>query len=130
MLDTDTFKSYVRLYKDKQNFEEKLKNIKKQLLEKEQFLIENLTDNEMSKISIAGKTIYTKINVYAVIKNRADAISVLKNTGYEDFVKEGINSQSVSKLVRDLIEENGALPDGFGDVITKGSSMKLGITNS
>lgn len=130
MLDTDTFKDYVTLHNKKKRLEVELKDVKASISDKEQFLIDNLADNDMSKISISGKTIYTKVNVFAKIKSRAEAIQVLRDEDFGEFVKEGINAQSISKLVRDLIEENGELPEGFGDVITKGSKSVLGVTNS
>jgi len=128
ILDTKTFKEYVALNNKKKELESELKEVKEQIVEKEPFLIDNLINNDMTKISIAGKTCYIKINTFAVIKNRADAIQVLRDTGYEDYIKEGINAQSISKLVRDLIEENGNLPEEFGDIITKGQVSKLGVT--
>lgn len=130
MLDTQSYREYVRLYNDKKDLEKKLKDTKKELLDKEQFLIENLADNDMQRISILGKTLYTKVNTFAVISNKSDAISILRQEGYGDFIKEGYNVQAISKLVRDILEEDGKLPEGFKDVIIKGSSSKLGVTSS
>lgn len=130
MLDTQSYKEYVRLYNDKKETEKKLKNIKKDLLEKESFLIENLADNDMQRISISGKTLYTKINTFAVISNKLEAISILKQEGYGDFIKENYSTQAISKLIRDLLEDDGELPEGFKDIITKGTSSKLGVTSS
>jgi len=130
MLDTQSYKEYVRLYNDKKDLEKRLKNVNKELLEKETFLIENLADNDMQRISISGKTIYTKINTFAVISNKTEAIAILKKEGYGSFIKEGYNTQSISKLVRDLLEDGGSLPEGFGDVIIKGNSSKLGVVAS
>lgn len=130
MLDTDTFKKYVKLYNEKKDLEVQLKDIKKELIDKEQFLIENLADNDMPRISISGKTIYTKINTFAVIKNKKEAMAVLRHEGYGAFIKENYSPQAISKLVRDLLETRGSLPEGFGDVIISGTASKLGVTSS
>jgi hypothetical protein len=131
MLDTDSFKDFVTLHAQKKRLENQLKDVKYAIQQKEQFLIDNLQTNDMSKISISGKTCYTKVNTYAVISNKQAAIQLLKENGYGDFVTENYNTNSISKLVRDLLDENdGQLPAEFGTVITKGQSAKLNVINS
>ncbi len=126
-LDTGGFIEYIKLNEKKKQLSADLEETKQKMLKMQTFLIENLEANEMTKIPIAGKTCYIKNSSFAVINNRADAIDVLKKAGYEDYVKEGINTQSVSKLVRDLLEEDGELPDSFGKIITVGFRSDLNV---
>lgn len=129
-LDTDLFIEYVDLHNEKKDLEEKLADVKAAMAKKEKFLKDALVDNQMEKISIAGKTCYTKVNRFAVIKDKKEAIEVLKEAGFEEFVAENYNTQSISKLVRDQMDENGRLPDAFGDVITMGKSVVIGVNGS
>jgi len=131
VLDTDSFKGFIDLHTKKKDLENQLKDVKYAITQQEQFLIDNLQANEMTKISMNGKTCYTRVNTFAMISNKLEAIQILKNNGYADFIKENYNANSISKLVRDLLEENdGQLPEEFGDVITKGQSAKLNVINS
>ena len=117
MLDIEGYKDFVQMSRDKKDLEAKLDKLKKEMQKKMKFLIDNLQSNDMDSVKIAGKNCYIHKTTVAVIKNRSDAIDVLRKAGYEDYVKEGINNQSVSKLVRDLLEEKGSLPTEFGDTI-------------
>lgn len=130
MLNTNNFKEYVRLYKRKQELDAESKKIKEELDNWEQSLVDSLVDNEMDKISIAGKTCYLKLIRFAKVKSKQEALEVLKNSTYSDFVTEGYNTNSINKLVRDLYDENGELPDEFGEVIQLDSKVKIGVTNA
>ena len=131
MLDTSSFKEFIDLHSKKKKLKNQLKNVKYAIQQKEQFLIDNLQSNDMTKISMNNKTCYTKVNTFAMISNKAAAIEILKENGYGDFIKENYNTQSISKLVRDLLAENdGQLPECFGEVIKAGSSAKLNVINS
>ncbi len=130
MLDTEAFKEFVALTNKKKELKEKLDVVTNEIISKEKFLIDNLMSNDMTKISISGKTCYTKINTFAVIKDRDKAIKLLKESGYEDFIAEKYNINSISKLVRDLLEKDGELPENFGDTITAGQTIKMGVTKS
>jgi len=126
-LDTEGFKKYIELNDKKKRLSTELDETKKKMKDIQQFLIDNLESNEMTKIPIAGKTCYIKNSTFAVIKNKADAIDVLRKAGYGEFVKEGINQNSISKLVRDLLEEDGELPETFGKIITTGCRSDLNV---
>ena len=126
-LDTEGFREYIELNAKKKQLAADLEKIKQKMTKMQQFLIDNLESNEMSKIPIAGKTCYIKNSTFAVIKNRADAIDVLRKAGYGDYVKEGINQQSISKLVRDLLEDEGELPAAFGKTISIGTRADLQV---
>ena len=130
MLDTDGFKKFVELDDRKKNLETELKEVKKDILNQEKFLIENLMVNDMEKISISGKTCYIRDYTFARLKSRDEAIDVLKASGYEDYVKENINAQSISKLVRDLIKDDGGLPQEFENIIWSDTRSNLRVINS
>ena len=126
-LDTDGFKEYITLDKKKKELSAELEQVGEQMKRLSSFLIENLESNEMSKISIAGKCCYVKNSSYAVIADKEKAIGILKENGYGDYIKEGYNANSISKLVRDLLSEEGKLPEQFGKIITIGTRTDLSV---
>ena len=127
MLDTKGFKEFIELDARKKELTEELEDVKKKLKANQQFLIDNLETNEMSKISVAGKTCYIKNSTFAMVKNKKDGIRVLREAGFEDYIKEGFNTNSISKLVRDQLAEHEKLPDSFGDIITVGTRTDLSV---
>lgn len=129
-LNTTGFKTYIELDKKKKALTTELDETTQEMKRIQEALIENLELNEMSKIQIAGKTCYIKNSTYAVISSKEQAIDILKSAGYDDYIKEGYNTNSISKLIRDLLEEDGELPELFGDIITKGTRSDLSVINS
>lgn len=129
MLNTERFKGFVALYKKKQRLTAELKEVDEKIGAMNTALVDNLLDNDMSKISIAGKTCYIKTRRFAKLSNKQETMSTLREAGYGDYIKEGYNKQSIDKLVRDLHDENGALPEEFGDVIQLDSTSIIGVTN-
>lgn len=127
MLDTKGFKEFIELDARKKELTAELEKVKEKMKKKQQFLIDNLEANEMTKISVAGKTCYIKPATFAMIKNKRDGIRVLREAGFTDYIKEGFNTNSVSKLVRDQLAENEKLPDSFGDIITVGTRTDLSV---
>lgn len=129
MLKTDEYKEYVELDTKKKELERDLEKTKKKIAQKQEALIENLIDNEMKKISIAGKTVYIHNMTYASIKDRARAIEELKKAGYDDYVKEGVNNNSISALLRHFQEEGEDLPENFKGVIDPYEKISLRVIN-
>ena len=126
-LATKEFKDFIDLDAKKKCLEKEVEEIKKQMAKVQDDLIENLQINEMTSIKIAGKNCYIKNMTFAIVTNKADCINILKAGGYDDYVSENFNKQSISKLVRDQIAQHGKLPDRFGDVITAGSRSSLAV---
>ncbi len=129
MLDTNEFKKYIELNKTKKQLETDLEQVKQDMVKKSKFLIDQLETNEMRNIKIAGKNCYINKIIVARISDRSEAITVLRETGFDDYIKEGINTQSISKLMRDLLEENGELPAKFYEVITPYEVESLRVKN-
>lgn len=127
---TQGFKDYIALDAEKKKLESELADVKERIAKAAPILIECLEANEMEKISVAGKTCYMKNTTFALIKSRQEAIDVLRASGYDDYVKDNINANSISKLVRDLIKEEGELPQAFGEVITAGYRTDLAVVSA
>jgi len=116
MLNTDGFKKFIKLDNEKKKLKKRLEEIESQKKTLQQDLIENLLDKEMTKISIAGKTVYINSIVRAKILDREQAITALREAGYHEFIKENFNTNSISALLRELQESEG-IPELFKDAI-------------
>jgi len=130
MLNVDEYQAYVELFKEKQNLEKKLEKIKKRLKQLESGLIDQLLQNNMTRISVDEKTVYIRNQIWAKISNKEKAIEALRAEGYDDYVKPGYNSNQVSKLLRELDERDEDLPVSFKGVIEPSTKTTLGVTKS
>ena len=124
----DEYKRYVEFDKKKKELEAELSNIKKKMAKMEEQLIDGLIDNEMHKVSIAGKTCYVHNMTYASVKDKQKAMEVLKQNGFEDYISEGINNNSISALIRHLQSEEGeGIPESFRGVIDPFEKISLRV---
>lgn len=117
MLDTESYKKFINLSARKKELKSLTNQVQKKMDELEKPLLDQLLLNGLDKLSMDGRTCYPKNTTVAKISNKATAITILKQGGFEDYISEGYNANSISKLVRDQIEEFGELPPEFGEVI-------------
>jgi len=129
MLNTTGFKNFIELEKKKKELKKALQEVEDQKKGLQQDLIDNLLDQEMTKISISGKTVYVNTITRAKIKDRDKAVEALKEAGFGDLVKESFNTNSVSALLREL-QEDGDLPEGFEDSIEPVDITDLRVINA
>jgi hypothetical protein len=123
----DPFKEFFDLDTRKKELETELKQINEKMQTIEPTLIELLEANDMSKISIGDKMCYINPRRFAMISSQSEAVKILKEAGYNDFISESYNTNSISKLCRDLVDEHGDLPEEFGEIIKLGEVAKLNV---
>lgn len=129
--DLAQFKRLFELDAKKKALEAEIKEITEEFKSLEEALIEVMEANDLPQMKIGGSMCYVNPRRFAMISNKAEAIKILKSSGYNDFIQEGYNTNSISKLCRDLADDNdGELPPEFGDVIRLGETKKLGIKAS
>jgi hypothetical protein len=128
--DLAQFKRLFELDAKRKNLEKQIKEIDEEYQKLEETLIEVMEANDLPQMKIGGNLCYVNPRRFAMISNKHEAIQILKQNGYNDFISEGYNTNSISKLCRDLVDEHGDLPPEFGDVIKMGEVKKLGIRSS
>jgi hypothetical protein len=128
--DLAQFKTFFELDAKKKDLEKDLEKTKADIATLETQLIEVMEANDMPQMKIGSKLCYINHRRFAKIADKNEAIRILKEKGYKDFIFEGYNTNSISKLCRDLVDENGELPPEFGDTIRLGEVQKLGIRSS
>jgi hypothetical protein len=128
--DLAQFKRLFELDAKKKELEKEIKTIEEEYQKLENVLIEVMDVNDLPEMNIGNRMCYPITRRFAMISNKHKAIEVLRKAGYNDFISEGYNTQSISKLCRDLVDEHGDLPPEFKDVIKMGEAKKLGIRSS
>ena len=117
MLNIQEYQEYISLNETKKIKEKELEEIKKQIADKERLLVENLVNNNMSKLTIGNRTVYINQTTWAKISDKEEAIKILEQEGYGDYIKPTYNSQQVSRLLRDFEENEQPIPSSFKGII-------------
>jgi hypothetical protein len=117
MLDTDAYKNYITLCKQRASINDELKFVEEEIKQMAPMLIEQLLQNDMTKVTIDGKTVHIRSQKWAKIPNKEKAIKILIQEGYSDYIKPTYNSSQVSRLLRDLDDNEQDPPASFAGVI-------------
>ena len=117
MLNVQEYQEYISLNETKKNKEKELEDIKKKIADKERVLVENLVNNNMNKLTIGNRTVYINQTTWAKISDKEEAIRILEQEGYGDYIKPTYNSQQVSRLLRDFEENEQPIPSSFKGII-------------
>jgi len=128
MFNMDVIKEYVELKKEYDALNDKSKEVKERLDSLAGQILETMIENDVDKISAFGKTLYPKAQIWAEIKDKEKAISVLKSLDMEDLIT--INYQRLSSYVREAVNEGRELPPEFKDVITPEERKTIGVRSS
>jgi hypothetical protein len=128
--DLAQFKRLFELDAKRKQLEKQIKEIDEEYQKLETVLLEVMEANDLPQMKIGGSMCHPIVRRFAMVSNKKEAIQVLKKSGYDDFISEGYNANSISKLCRDLVDEHGKLPPEFGNVIKLGESKRLGIKSS
>lgn len=99
---------FVDLEADKNELEDKVKDLKKKIAEVETMLVDRMAESQTQKISVKGRTVFLQKNT---IVNRAkgvlaeDFIEILRECGFGDLVGETVSAQTLKAVVKERIEK-------------------------
>ncbi len=130
MLDTNLYKEYIVLTDKKSDLKSQLEKLEKEIKTKMPLLVEELLDNDMTRISIDEKTVYINNTTWANITDKEKAIEVLTNEGYGDYIKPAYSPAQVSRLLRDFEEEEKDLPASFTGIIVPYIKTNLNVVKA
>lgn len=99
----DFLKDYIELAKEKKELKEQLKEVEERLKEELPKVLDFFDKNDVDKMTIGGHTIYPKKQIWASVPS--GAIEDVKKAGYESLVKEKVNTQTMSSLIREMMKE-------------------------
>jgi hypothetical protein len=118
-LNTDELKRFGRLYLARKKIREKDRELTKEIGKLEGPLMEHMATEEVDKVSLKGGiTLNISTIIYAKKKAPDHLIAeALKAIGRDDLVNTVINSTSLSKAVREIIERGEDLPEEFRGLV-------------
>lgn len=102
-----TLKEFVELETERRELKDRLKKVKAKQSKLEEELLEKFQESGVQSLNIDGLTVYLRRQLWAYppSENKEEFYQILKDTGYGDFVRETVNTHSLSALFREA-EDN------------------------
>ena len=103
---------FVDLTKQRRDLEAQVNVLKTELAAREERLVEEFGQAGIQNVKTAtGQTVSLRREVYAkLVGDQKKSYTALRRAGLGDFIKEGVNTQTLSAYVRELEE---VLPKGL-----------------
>jgi hypothetical protein len=104
---------YVALVEKKRKHEDDIKDLNEKIAALETTLITNMQKGGLTKLSINGSTCWLDRKVWAGADNGNMPLlaAALKEVGLDDYVKEGVNAQTLSAWVREFDPDGTLSPE-------------------
>ena len=117
-MNTQLEKQLIDLHDQIAAEEDKLKALKAERARVADQIIEAWQTAGLNKVKVDGRTVYLRTDRYAQVADKDAALRLLKRSPLaRGVVQEAYNSNTLSALVRNLLDERGALPDTWQGVI-------------
>lgn len=132
-MNTDTLRQYVADKAELAELEARAKRLKAALRLAEQDVLQELSHAGAQRITIDGKTLYVRQELYASVKKGVDpddAMKVLDDLDLSEFHKERITLQSVSAWIRERRANNEEIPTEIHAVFNAEPVFRVGVTSS
>jgi len=128
-MDIEIFKELVALDEEKANLNKRLGEITARRADIETFIVDQMVDSGIDKITINGRTLSISSMKWAKIEStREQVIAALKEAGLEEYVTIGFNSQSLSAYIRNQLESGEPLPPELNGHV--GVDTKIGVRSN
>jgi hypothetical protein len=130
-LDIEKLSRFVEMDIEKKNLSAKLDRVKEEMAELEQELISDLIDCELDRVTLSsGRTVYMRTDTYARILSKEKAFDALRKSGFEDYIRDDVNTQQLSRLLRDFEEQEAEIPEEFIGIIEPYKKTSLRVVKS
>lgn len=128
----DMVRDYQELLGLKDELAEKTKENNKKIEELKQVIAQQMVDDDCPKISCGGyvyslqdKTIWSKKSEADLQKAGLDFFEVLREQGLGDIIKETVSPQTLNSTIRNLVEEQGQLPEELAEVVNSYDTLDI-----
>lgn len=101
----NTAKKYVRLAEQKAELEGKLKQIKAEMADAEEKLIDYFQRHSLRNLGAGDRTVYLHRQIWASLPDKVAAHEALRRHGFDDLVEDKVMPQRLSAWVRELMAE-------------------------
>lgn len=115
---------YQMLLEQKEILAETTKNTNQAIEDLKQEIAQQMIDDDCPKISSGGytfslsdKTIYSKKSEADLAAAGIDFLDVLREQGLGDIIVETVNARTLQSTIKNLVEEQGELPEELQEVI-------------
>lgn len=126
MLDLALAKEFAILDAKQRQLKEERSEILKTLEEIERKLLDNFAAEGVSRVELSdGTTVRVSSLVWAKISDKIEAAKILKATGFGEYVVETFNTNQISTILREHIEDGRELPPEFAGVIEPNEVFKV-----
>lgn len=131
MLDMDALKEFAEIENKLVELKLQMDGLETRKTELNPYIVQNLIDNQIDRITVNGRTIYTHRRVVInVLSDRQKAIEALKKSGFGDYVKEDFNTRSVNALLSEMVNNDVPFPEEFEGCIDYHSIVNARSRNS
>jgi len=100
---------FIKLDQELKTNKEKEEKLKEQRREVEARIIASMEKAGVQRVTQDGHTVYIRRELWASAPG-PEGVSTLKEAGYEEFIREGVVSQSLSAWVRERAREHPLEP--------------------
>jgi hypothetical protein len=119
----------VALKREAEGIEERMAVIDKRRKQIEAFLLDQFANHpELKRLSVDGRTVYLRRQLWAGAPDKAAAHEALIAAGLGEYATKGFNTNSVSALYREWERDGIAPPPELAGVITTGERFSIGVT--
>ena len=132
-MNTENLRRYVHLKDQISKVDTDLSELKKQAGELEQELLDELSDDGINKITVDGRTVYMRRELWARKEQGVEGYEVAQavmKAGLDEYVQPKVNMQSLSAFVRDLDRAEEPLPYELEGVVRVDEVFRLGVRSS
>jgi hypothetical protein len=105
-----------------------LTKLKAETQEQETILYDLFEAAKLSSIKSGNRTYFTRIDTYASVDaaNTETALQWVRDAGYEDIIKLGVNARTLTSAIKDFVESTGETP-GEDDGIKLRTVNRVGV---
>ncbi len=93
-------------------------------------LIEQYAMAGVQSMRVDGKSVYLRHDTYAKILDKDKLIPVLRRTKHGDIVKETVNSNTLSALVREIFDGQHKVPKAWDGVLTVSDKFSIRVVKA
>ena len=123
-------RTYIKRLTEIEVLDAKIKKLKSENVDRAEKCIEEMTAAGLQNLAVDGRNVHIRIRRFASKKKEVSqehANQVLRDLGAGDLVKETANASAISAFMRELLEIDEKLPDGFTEAFNIHEQPTLGV---
>ena len=113
----------------KGNLEDEIKGITQIIDKIEMEMSDRMLEHDLQRFNRNGTTFYYKVSPkFSPLATEKEAVfRWLKENGYDGIVKETVHHQTFNATMKELVEEEGDIPEGLADKVALYEKVSIGM---